>query len=220
MLWASLTPPLPRSLRAGAHAHLPPPPQQAGGQHQRGDRDPGEAQQALSPVPREVAWHMPAGMAFLSRTAPVPRAPSLPGTAPELDFPHRCGDGPAAVSSALGLGEGSPGSCRRISALGLPPSWGGREERLGRGPLGLSRERPGCWRGQPCPMGALGQCRLRGVALTLLSIKASASSSCGECIASAPAGLGEARALLCSPCATRPAPGPRTPPGSASQNQP
>ncbi|XP_075017805.1 cyclin-dependent kinase 10 isoform X2 [Calonectris borealis] len=38
------------ALRAGAHAHLPPPPQQAGGRCQRGDGEPGEAQQALSPA--------------------------------------------------------------------------------------------------------------------------------------------------------------------------
>lgn len=40
------------SLRARAHAHLPPPSQQACSQHQHGDRDPGKACQALSPESR------------------------------------------------------------------------------------------------------------------------------------------------------------------------
>lgn len=71
---APLTPSLPHSLRARAHAHLSPPPQQAGSCCQCGDREPGEAHQALSPGPWG-AQRVPAGMVFCCRTAPALPAP-------------------------------------------------------------------------------------------------------------------------------------------------
>lgn len=115
---APLTPSLPHSLRARAHAHLSPPPQQAGSRYQCGDREPGKTHQAMSPGPWG-AQRVPAGMAFCCRTAPALPAP------PPLGW---------ILNSIPQAGWGSTG-------IPCPPAQD-QDERRGWGPPGCWRGQP------------------------------------------------------------------------------